>query len=232
MPTDIVIAGWNHCELTATCIKSIQENTPEGTYRITYVDNGSERGPLEYWVLKPFAGKVQMVLLPENTGYCHANNIGLAMSLLTDGEHVLLLNNDTQIPKTYRGWLDRLASPLSLKKIGAVGAVSDNVFGYQKRPRAGDPIINTEAPVLTGFCLLLKKQAVLDVGLLDEQFDPDGNYSDFDYSERLKKAGYALLIAESVFIEHKAHSTQRDVDFAGNLKRNQSKFESKWGLVL
>ena len=66
------------------------------------------------------------------------------------------------------------------------------------------------------------------MGLLDERFDLDGNYSDFDYSIRLQRAGWKLAIAESVFIHHEMSVTQRDLDFAANLEKNKRKLFEKW----
>jgi GT2 family glycosyltransferase len=128
------------------------------------------------------------------------------------------------------GWLQNLIAVMeSDSQIGAVGAVSNNVFGNQRRDKAGRGITLTN--FLIGFCLLLRKDAVLQVGLLDERFDPDGNYSDFDYSQRLTRKGWKLAIAENVWVNHAAHTTQKDLDFNANLQRNQAKYQAKWGIA-
>jgi len=219
--TDIIVVGWNHVEQTERCIDSIVLNaTDEATFNLIYVDNGSKEKPALGWF-------ETSVLLSENTGYCHGNNVGLALSLLSDSKYVLLLNNDAWIPDGDSTWLERMIQVMEKDRtFGAVGAVSDNVFGWQRRGYGQEGFMVT--PVLIGFCLLLRKEAIQQVGLLDERFDPDGNYSDFDYSIRLQRAGWKLAIAESVFIHHEMSVTQRDLDFASNLVKNKGKLFEKW----
>jgi GT2 family glycosyltransferase len=232
---DIIIPEFNHSELTFKCIDSIKRNTPSDLYQITVIDNGSSRDPFDYWVRNNFP-EINIVTLPYNMGYVRATNIGIAMSLLTDAEHVLLLNNDTEIPDD-REWLQRLIEPMAYVDIGAVGAVSNTVFGQQRRAEPDRkqvlrfPTILENVNVLVGFCMLLRKKAMFEVGWLDERYGPDGNYSDFDYSQRLIKAGWKLAIAESVWVNHVGSVTQKDFDFNSNLARNRAKFEEKWAMA-
>jgi GT2 family glycosyltransferase len=224
--TDIVIVGWNHTDETDRCLESICGNTPGGTYHVIYVDNGSNESLEE---ITNFWEQQTDVLLPHNTGYCHGNNVGLVLSLLSDSEYVLLLNNDTWIPDGDSTWLERLIEVMDDPSVGAVGAVSDKVLGKQVRPLNYVGTGVTTTPALIGFCLLLRKTAIEQVGLLDERFDIDGNWSDFDYSIRLTKAGWKLAIAESVFIHHAGSVTQRDLDYDANLLKNAAKLTDKWG---
>jgi GT2 family glycosyltransferase len=224
--TDIVIVGWNHTQMTERCIQNIRANTADPN--IIYVDNGSDDASYEYWDDLTAAG-VTGVKLPTNTGYCHGNNVGLVLSLLSDSEYVLLLNNDTWIPDGDSTWLERLIEVMDDPSVGAVGAVSDKVLGKQVRPLNYVGTGVTTTPALIGFCLLLRKTAIEQVGLLDERFDIDGNWSDFDYSIRLTKAGWKLAIAESVFIHHAGSVTQRDLDYDANLLKNAAKLTDKWG---
>ncbi len=225
-PTDIVIVSWNHQDLTNKCIGSIYKNTDDEAYNLIHVDNGTKinwrdlETPFDYTA----------VFLQTNTGYCHGTNVGLAMSLLSDSEYVLLLNNDCEIPKGDTTWLERMITPMrDDEKVGAVGAVSDTVFGYQKRSPINSPREGiTHVPSLIGFCQLIRKTALEQVGLLDERFDPDGNYSDFDYSIRLVNAGWKMAIAESVWIHHVGSVTQKDLDYNANLQRNYQKLAQKW----
>lgn len=226
---DIIIVGWNHLELTAKCIKSIQANTTSDKYQIIYVDNGSEGVDALIAVMEVLEVRSLIhVLLPRNTGYCHGYNVGLALSLLTNSEYVLLLNNDTEIPEGDSTWLKRLSQPMrEHPEIGAVGAVSDGVAQPQMRQRSGNGVLLS--PALIFFCVLLRKAAIEQVGLLDERFDPDGNWSDFDYSLRLAQHGWKLAIAESVWIHHVSGVTQKDIgDYETNLANNRKKLAQKW----
>lgn len=227
--TDIVIVGWNKCDVTHACIRSVRRHTLAAHYQITYIDNGSDADKLQEYILDPFP-EINVVRLPFNHGFVRGANIGLAMSLLTDSEYVLLLNNDTFIPSADDAWLERMIAPmLEDTQIGAVGAVSDKVVACQKRKERGEGY--AYAPVLIGFCMLLRKKAIRKVGLFDEQFTP-GNYEDFDYSIRMDKAGWRMVVAENVWIHHAAHSSFRELNktdkFSALLDGNRAKLIAKW----
>lgn len=227
--TDIVIVGWDKCETTSRCLHSVYHHTPPELYQITYVDNGSKRDHADAFIRDPFP-EIQYVQLPFNTGFVHGANVGMALSLLSESDYVLLLNNDTRIPEGDDTWLQRLIAPmLEDSQIGAVGAVSDRVYGCQKRKERGEGF--AYAPVLIGFCLLLRKAAIRKVGLLDEQFTP-GNYEDYDYCIRLEKAGWKLAVAEDVWIHHEQHTSFRELNqtdkFSDLLDGNRAKLKAKW----
>lgn len=227
--TDIIIVGWNKCDVTHACIRSVRRHTLAAHYQITYIDNGSDADKLQEYILDPFP-EINVVRLPFNHGFVRGANIGLAMSLLTESEYVLLLNNDTFIPSADDTWLERLTQPmLEDSQIGAVGAVTDNVAGYQKRDAAGEGF--TYAPSLIGFCMLIRKTALRQVGLLDERFTP-GNYDDFDYSIRLHRANWNMAVAESVWIHHAAHTSFKGLNaqenFGALLEHNRKQLTDKW----
>lgn len=224
----VIIVGWNKLDTTQTCLATVRRMTTRTPHEIVYVDNGSTDAA-------KFLDRntdITFLRLPFNHGFCRGANVGLMYALLTETPYILLLNNDTRIPEDDDTWLERMIQVAnSDSKIGAVGAVSNNVFGYQRRETKRENSV-TLAPSLIGFCLLLKREAVEQVGLLDEAFEP-GNYDDFDYSIRLHKAGWKLAIAESVWIEHEMHASFKELskqeDFGELLETNHRKLYAKWG---
>lgn len=232
-PTDIVIPVWNQTDLAYRCLQSIVQNTPKDQYQVTVIDNGSEKQPFHYWIEEKFVS-LNLFHLPFNHGFIRAANLGIAASLLTNSEYVLLLNSDTEIPEGDTTWLDRLIAPMQEDStIGAVGAVSNNVYGHQRAAVAKQLPVYHFVPSLIGFCLLLRKSAIVKVGLLDERFEP-GNFEDFDYSIRLTKAGYKMAVAESVFVKHAMHASFKELDkrdsFNSILERNKQKLLNKWSI--
>jgi GT2 family glycosyltransferase len=189
---------------------------------------------MRYWIEDRYP-ELTFLRFPENRGFVSGANAGTALALLADSEYILHLNNDTEIPAGDYEWLDRLSEPLQADpRVGAVGAVSNRIYGHQRR-NAPNPFPAPrwkEDNVLTGFCLLLRKAAVQEVGLFDEQFSP-GNYDDFDYSLRLTQAGWKLAIAESVWIHHAMHATfktlQKAEEYDALLRTNRDKLLAKWG---
>jgi GT2 family glycosyltransferase len=227
---DIIIPGWGNFDLTRRCLNSIRSKQPGVGYRLIYVDDGSDdRAGL--LALVHDCPDVTMVLATEHRGFCRAMNLGLAVALFGKAEYVLWLNNDVAVPRGDEDWLARWVAHFDYKAVGAVGAVTDRVFGFQRRDKVhpgNPPVVNV--PVLIGFAMMLRKEAFKGIGFLDERFDP-GNYEDFDYSVRLRRAGWELLVAEDVWLHHKMHATldQLNVPLDALLANNRQKFVEKWG---
>lgn len=86
----VVIPNYNGMEFMQICLDSLLNQT-YGKMPIIVVDNGSTDGSLEY--VKETYPQVQVIALPENTGFCHAVNIGIKS---VNTPYVILLNNDTE----------------------------------------------------------------------------------------------------------------------------------------
>lgn len=88
----IVIPNFNGIHFLQDCLQALMEQesgTPE--YDVLVVDNGSQDGSLEL-IAEKFP-QVQVEALSENTGFCHAVNVGISKS---NTPYVILLNNDTK----------------------------------------------------------------------------------------------------------------------------------------
>lgn len=86
----VVIPNYNGKHYLKTCLESL-ENQVGGRTEVILVDNGSEDGSCEY--LAEYFPWVRVIALDENTGFCHAVNVGIEQS---STPYVLLLNNDTE----------------------------------------------------------------------------------------------------------------------------------------
>ena len=82
---------------------------------------------------------------------------------------------------------------------------------------------------LIGFCLLIKREVINKVGLLDEQFFP-GNFEDDDYCMRRLEAKYKLVLSKDTFIHHFGNISfkNNDLDYKKILRKNKEKFKKKW----
>ena len=109
----VVIPNYNGMKYLPECMTSLcegQENAPE--YEVLVIDNGSADGSVEYlnreWCTEE-EGKcpVRLIALTENTGFCHAVNLGIRESRTP---YVILLNNDTKVqPGFIRGLYKAIA---------------------------------------------------------------------------------------------------------------------------
>ena len=192
---------------------------------IIYIDNGSddkERDRIEDFV----GNKIYMVENANNKGFSIAINQGIHRS--NPDHNVLVLNNDCFLPP---GCLSTLNEQLhSHPKNGAIGPITcdlgdsslirhQSVAGLDKAPTHGsiDNISSQEitkrfqnenkrvhyVQQLPFFCTLMKREAISQVGVLDNEKFPDGLAADDDWCYRATKLGWHCLLTFSAFAEHK-----------------------------
>ncbi len=85
----VVIPNYNGIKYIRDCMDSLREQT-DADFEVLVVDNASKDGSLE--VLREEYEEAQIIELSENTGFCHAVNVGIKASKTP---YVILLNNDT-----------------------------------------------------------------------------------------------------------------------------------------
>lgn len=220
---------------TRQCLERLRAHT-RSPYEILLVDNGS-RTPATALARKH---RARLIRNPENLGFAKAVNQGMRAA---KGRYLLWLNNDVLVTP---GWLEGLvAAAESSPDIAAVGPCTNHAAGFQHvpDPRAGDLkgllrfsqgwALRHRGRVrkvhrLIGFCLLLKREVLDRVGLLDERFFP-GYYEDYDYSLRLRQAGYSLAVAREVFVYHHGHRSTPDREqWLAQVRRSREVFLEKW----
>jgi O-antigen biosynthesis protein len=186
----IVIPTYNHLEdCLKPCIESVLKFSDMSETEIIVVANGCKDGTREY--LKSLKGRgVRYVWYNEGLGYTKAANIGIQQS---EGEYVVLLNNDTVIldfaPK--HEWLKALERPFEEDpKMGVVGpsilyfSPGHKETGLRYNRTDGDWFV-------VFFCAMIKKSTFDAIGLLDEIFSP-GFGEDLDFCLRAKAKGYTI----------------------------------------
>ncbi|MFZ2452449.1 MAG: glycosyltransferase [Methylovulum miyakonense] len=85
----------------------------------------------------------------------------------------------------------------------------------------------------TFFCVLLTKQVIEKVGLLDETFFP-GGYEDDDYCLRARQLGFRIHLARDVFIHHWGSASFGKLQygyFNSSAQRNRDYLEKKHGII-
>ena len=95
----VVIPNYNGIKYIRDCMDSLYKQE-EISFEILVVDNGSKDGSLE--ILKTEYVNAKVIALEDNTGFCHAVNVGIQNS---STPYVILLNNDTVVKPGFVGAL-------------------------------------------------------------------------------------------------------------------------------
>lgn len=237
----IVMLTFNQLALTKQCLKSMEKNT-NYPYELIIVDNGSADGTVEY--LKQYQTenlhKVQCIFNDKNLAFSKANNQGIKR---VTGNYVLLLNNDVVLTG---GWLTGLVDCIESDRMaGAAGPYTNQASGPQRINRGysdlselpgfaeGIKLKNAgkriECHRLTAFCLLIKREVIEKIGVLDEQFGP-GGFEDYDYCLRIRQNGYKILLAADTYVHHvggQGYEPNR-LDYNKLRQVNKNIFIEKW----
>lgn len=239
----IIVISYNNLELTAACLDSLERNTSWPNCEVIVVDNAStDASPLYLARLRQRMPGLKVILNARNLGFAAANNQGLQVA---DGDILVLLNNDTQVP---RGWLEPLLHHLQDPGIGLVGPVTNNVGNEARVAADYSELAQMQAfadrhtsahrgrcfdiAMLAMFCVAMRRDVLERVGPLDEAFGI-GLFEDDDYSRRVQAAGYRTVCAEDSYIHHHGQASFKALLDSGEYQplwdRNHAYFESKWG---
>lgn len=242
MKLSVIIVSWNTRELLAQCLESLSTSSILVDYEVFVIDNASSDGSPA--MVRERFPQVRLIENEQNLGFAYANNQAIQISR---GDYVLLLNSDTIIKP---GAVDALVEFMQAHpRAGACGARllnQDGSLQFSCSPaptlvsefkrlfhlpgvrqdgyypmQAWDQSLARQVDVILGACLLLRKQALDQVGLLDEEY--------FIYSEevdlchRLKSIGWELYWVPQGEVTHLGAQSTRQVSEAMFLRLYQAK---------
>jgi GT2 family glycosyltransferase len=220
----IVIVTWNAKKYVAECLESLQAYANDPSVEIIVVDNASIDGTPE--LVRDSHPTVTLVRKDENLGFAKANNVGIRMS---KGEYVFLINSDVHVldgcietilehmkqnpkigllgpkmlgadRKAYRSYMGAPTVWNSFCRALALDVLFPNskLFGGYLMPYFKRDHI-AEVDVVNGWFWATRKEALDQVGLLDETFFMYGE--DMDWCKRFREAGWKVVYypdAESI----------------------------------
>ncbi len=225
----IIIVNWNTRDLLGQCLDSIYAPLPDDKFEVWVVDNASSDGSTQ--VVHERFPQVRLIENRENVGFARANNQAVRESM---GRYVLLLNPDTEVKpgalETLVRFMDdhpeagaagaRLINPDSTLQSSCHPAPTlfgefwrlfhlDALWPYACYNMARwDLAMPREVDVVQGACMILRREALDQVGLLDEDY--------FIYSEevdlchRLRRHGWKVYwVPQAVVVHHGGQSTQQ-----------------------
>lgn len=230
----IIIVSYKTRDLLEKCLASIYAGEYPFSHRVVVVDNASGDGTPEMVISKyPDA---LMIASETNSGFSAGNNMGIRS---VDSRHVLLLNPDTEVyPETITkmvrflddhhhvgivgcqllnsdlthqtSWF-RFPLPLSryIENAGFYPRLAHSLLGFKYRHPEITGGGARRVDIVKGACLMIRRDAVNQIGLLDENSFLYAD--DIDWCIRAARRGWeAYALTEDNIIHHGYASTDQE----------------------
>ena len=216
----VIIINWNGLSDTLECLNSLARSSYRNA-RIVVVDNASSDGSAE--MIVGTHPEVDVLRNSKNEGFSKGNNIGICYALERGAEYIWLLNNDTEVEVDTLTRLVNVAE--SSSEIGLVSPIIQ-YFGEKtkiqfagsyidiktfeihypgSKERAGAAFQTGPNVLLWGTALLIKRDVIEKIGLLNERFF--AYWEDTEYSLRSLKSGYRNVVCATSRVYHKRQLT-------------------------
>jgi len=228
----ISIVTYNSLDFLKDCLKSIFKNPPSSKYRVVVVDNASEDGTAEF--LKKNYPEVSLIKNSENIGFAAANNKVIKESY---SEYIVLLNSDCEVyEKSLDKMVEfmeenpevGIAGPKIINSDGSIqlscrrfpsllNAAAHTLLGdifpdnpFSKKYKLAG--IRRDRPLkvdwVSGSCMIIRKRALNDTGLLDERYFM--YVEDVDICYRMYQKNWSVFyFPDAVVMHHIAGSAGR-----------------------
>jgi len=223
----IIIVNWNTKNFLQSCLTSIVRHTSACSMEIVVVDNGSSDGSVD--MVRRVFPEVRLLVNDRNQGFAAANNRGLSHAhgrylLLLNSDTVVLpdafedmihymdahphvgalgprlLNEDGSLQISVRDFprLDHdAAMMLNVKHWPIIGNVGRR---YMQQTYLPNPERISEVDWVMGACLLLRREAIEQVGLLDNEYF--FFFEEVDLCYRLRRHGWPVVFLGTARIVH------------------------------
>jgi len=221
----VVIVNYNTRDMLRDCLLSIREHSGPVRLETIVVDNASADGSVQ--MVRSDFPEVAVIANDDNVGFAPANNQGMRIAR---GRYILLLNSDTlvmddAIAKT-AAFADKRpdAAVVGCRILNPDSSLQPSCFmfpcmlnlvlmvthSYRIFPRSRffgrermswwDRNDERAVEVVTGCFMLVRREAMLQVGMMDGSFFFYGEEA--DWCRRFSKAGWKLLFTPSARITH------------------------------
>ena len=246
---DVLVPVYAGLAETLSCLDSVLASRNATPFELVVIDDMSPEPALSQ-ALRDAAARGRLTLLanPRNLGFVQTVNRGLALHPDRD---VVILNADTVV---HGDWLDRLlahadgredvasVTPLSNNATlcSYPATLSENWAPLEADDAALDALaarVNrgraVSAPTGVGFCMLMTRRALAQVGPLDADHFGRGYGEENDWCQRAERAGLRNLLASDIFVRHRgavsfgAEADRRMADVLAMLEHLNPGYEAR-----
>lgn len=250
----IIIPNKDNIDTLETCVSSILNLSTYKNYEILVVENNSEEDKTfqYYEELKKRDSRIQVITYQGSFNYSKINNFAVQYA---KGEHLLFLNNDTQVIAP--DWLQEMLGYSQREDVGGVGAklnypddtiqhagVVVGLGGYAAHAHRNFTresvgyiyriILPNNFSACTAACLMMKKSVFLEVGGFTEEFTVA--YNDVDLCLKVRETNRYIVYTPYAELYHYESKTRGD-DNADSEKtkrfnREKALFAKRWHDIL
>lgn len=233
MDLSVVIVNYNVRAYLEQCLHSVFASECSYEYEVFVVDNCSSDGSVPY--LKGLYPQVHFIENAENVGFACANNEAIRRS--AGRYVLLLNPDTIVTEHTFSDCLALLDSRPEVGGLGTYMLRTDGSFAFESRRGLPTPFVAfckmsglsklfpysrtfgryylryldehevNDIEIISGAFMMLRREALERVGLLDESFFMYGE--DIDLSYRLLKGGYKNCFIPSPILHYKGESTEK-----------------------
>jgi GT2 family glycosyltransferase len=212
MKTSVIVLTWNGAAHVEPCLKALLVQEPAAA-EVIVVDNASTDCTPDL-VASQFPG-VRLIRNDRNLGFSAGNNVGLRAAT---GDLLVLLNQDTRV---HPGFLAGLAAAFDDPTVGLAGCkllypdgTIQHAGAHVLSPRGETEHVGcfelddgrfgtkTDPEFVTGAAIGISRQALADIGPLDEGFAP-AYYEDVDWCFRARNAGWRVVYVPEAVVTHR-----------------------------
>ena len=248
----VVVVSYNTRDLLISCLSSVIESTGPADVEMLVVDNASHDGSLE--AVRQTYPQVITIVNPANLGFGAACNQAINAST---APFILLLNSDAAItPQSFQTLYETISASAqcgaagcrivnsadsettntrnfltpfnqAFEQAGVMDWINWKYLRRSHRPTPDQNELDCSVDWLDGACLMIRRAALDEVGLFDEEF--------FIYSEdedlcfRLRKHGWTICYSAKGSARHHgaASTSQNRFDMLRHFYSSQMLFLSK-----
>ena len=248
----ILIPNMDHREDLKRCVDSIRNLSPWPNYEIIIIENNSrEEETFAYYQELKQDARIRVVEWDGPFNFSAINNFGFRAA---KGDHILLLNNDTEVISP--DWLQEMLMYSQRSDVGAVGAklyYPDHTIqhaglgiglltlaGHYHRHFDGNHpgymgrlIYAQDLSGVTAACMMLPRHVYEEMNGLDESFEVA--FNDVDLCMRIRQAGYLIVFtpfAELWHYESKSRGLDEAPEKRARFVGEVTRFQKRWAREL
>lgn len=187
-------------------------------------------------------GGLILIQTGANLGFAGGNNVGMRYALRRGAEYIWLLNNDTVVsPASLQPMLNAMCADHAVGIAGSCVLYYDRPQMVQTAGMKLGPFALTishlgrgrsfpdsavteqrEVDCVPACSLLVKKEVIADIGLIDEDYFM--YHEDIDWQIKAKRAGWRIVYVPDSKILHKCGGSTKKVSYVSAYYQSRNKF--------